>query len=527
MRIRRREFLKLFGAGATTIAGLSGCGVSRTTSEETKPVQARGDFVPDTELQLTATETTVSILHGQPTRVWKYDGTVLKGDSAALQLIPNSYLGPIIRTTRGQKVRVHLNNMLREPTIIHWHGLHVPAEMDGHPRHAIGPGKSYVFDLEINNRAGTYWFHPHPHQRTGFQAYAGLAGLFLVSDEEESAAKLPGGAFDVPLVIQDRTFNTANELVYMTSPMDQMSGVLGDRILVNGHPDFELNVATRAYRLRILNGSNSRVYKLAWEDGTPLVPIATDGGLLEKPLQRSYVTLGPGERVELWADFSGRRVGSELKLKSLAFSGAESGMMSGMMGGGRMGGMMGRGNTTLSNGAEFTILRFKVDREAKDKVALPARLAAIPRYRLDDAVNRQNPRTFEIAMRGMMNWTINERVFEMDKFAKNEIIKLNTLEVWEFVNQTNSMNSMVHPMHIHGGQFQVLDRTIAPQFESVRDSVRAGYLDEGWKDTLLLWPGERIRLLMRFDDFPGLFLYHCHNLEHEDQGLMRNYMIQA
>jgi FtsP/CotA-like multicopper oxidase with cupredoxin domain len=527
MRILRREFFRLFGAGAWTIAGLNGCGVTPNPSEGLPPAQPRGDFVPDSELQLTAIETTVGILHGQPTRVWKYDGAVLKGDSSALQQIPNSYLGPIIRATRGQKVRIQLTNNLREPTIIHWHGLHVPPEMDGHPRYAIGPGKSYVYDLEIKNRAGTYWFHPHPHQRTGFQAYAGLAGLFLVSDEEESAAKLPSGEFDVPLVIQDRTFNTANELVYMTSPMDQMSGVLGDRILVNGHPDFELDVATRSYRLRILNGSNSRVYKLAWEDGTPLVPIATDGGLLEKPLQRSYVTLGPGERVELWADFSGRRVGSELKLKSLAFSGAESGMMSGMMRGGMMGGMMGRGNATLANGAEFTVLRIKVDREISDTATMPGRLTAIPRYRLGDAVNRKNPRTFEIAMPGMMGWTINGRVFEMDKFANNEIVKLNTLEVWEFVNQTNSMNSMVHPMHIHGVQFQVLERTIAPGFESVLESVRGGYLDEGWKDTVLLWPGEGVRLLMRFDDFPGLFMYHCHNLEHEDQGLMRNYMIQT
>jgi len=527
VRILRREFFKLFCAGASTIAGMSGCGIGPATSEEPQPAQPRGDFVPDSELQLTATETTVSILNGQPTPVWKYEGTVLKGDPAALQLIPNSYLGPIIHATRGQKVRVHLNNKLREPTIIHWHGLHVPPEMDGHPRYSIGPGKSYVYDLEISNRAGTYWFHPHPHQRTGFQVYAGLAGLLLVSDEEESAAKLPSGEFDVPLVIQDRTFNAANELVYMTSSMDQMSGVLGDRILVNGHPDFELTVATRAYRLRILNGSNSRVYKLAWEDGTPLVPIATDGGLLEKPLQRSYVTLGPGERVELWADFSGRRVGSELKLKSLAFSGAESGMMSGMAGGGMMGGMMGRGNATLPNGAEFTVLRIKADREVHEKAVLPDRFAAIPRYRLNDAVNGKNPRSFEISMLGMMNWTINGRVFEMDKFANNEIVKLNTLEVWEFVNQTNSMNSMVHPMHIHGVQFQVLDRTIAPQFESVWDTVRAGYVDEGWKDTVLLWPGERVRLLMRFDDFPGLFMYHCHNLEHEDHGLMRNYKIQV
>ena len=522
-RLARREFLEWLGFGASTIAGLSGCSTGSFSSEEAQSSQSRGNFVPDVELQLTAARTLASIWTGELTQVLKYVGEVVKGDSATLQTIPNSYLGPIIRAKRGQKLRIHLNNALPEPTIVHWHGLHVPPEMDGHPRDAIGPGKSYVYDLEIRNRAGTYWFHPHPHQRTGFQVYGGLAGLFLVSDDEEAAANLPGGEYDVPLVIQDRAFNGTNQLVYVTNPMVQMSGVLGDRILVNGRPDFAINVATRTYRFRVLNGSNSRVYKLAWEDGTPLTVIATDGGLLEKPAQRNYVTLGPGERVELWADFSSKRVGSELKLKSLAFSGAELGMMGGMMG--RM--MMGGSNATLPDGAEFTILRVTVDQAVKDHTPLPERLSTIQRYRIEDAINRENPRAFGIAMQGMMTWTINGRLFEMEGVAKNEIVKLNTLEVWEFVNQASSMSQMAHPMHIHGVQFQILDRKIDPQFNSAWETVRAGFVDEGWKDTVLLWPSERVRLLMRFEDFSGLFMYHCHNLEHEDLGLMRNYRIQA
>ena len=203
-RLTRREFLQVFGVGAGTlaVAGLTGCGVAPWLSGAAQPAQPRGNFVPDVELKLTATDAQASILPGQPTRVWKYDGVVLKGNPASLQTIPNSYLGPIIRAKRGQKIRIHLNNGLGEPTIIHWHGLHVPPEMDGHPRYAIQPGQSYVYDLEIRNRAGTYWFHPHPHQRTGFQAYAGLAGLFLISDDEETAANFPRGEFDVPLVIK-------------------------------------------------------------------------------------------------------------------------------------------------------------------------------------------------------------------------------------------------------------------------------------------------------------------------------------
>jgi FtsP/CotA-like multicopper oxidase with cupredoxin domain len=199
-----------------------------------------------------------------------------------------------------------------------------------------------------------------------------------------------------------------------------------------------------------------------------------------------------------------------------------------MMGGGMMGGgMMGGNNAALPHGAEFTVLRIKVDREIKDTVPLPERLSTIQRYRLEDAINRQSPRTFGVSMQQMMTWTINGRVFEMEGVANDEIVKLNTLEAWEFVNQTNSMDQMVHPMHIHGVQFQVIERQSAPQFKADWETVRAGYVDEGWKDTVLLWPSERVKLLMRFEDFPGMFLYHCHNLEHEDQGLMRNYLIQA
>jgi FtsP/CotA-like multicopper oxidase with cupredoxin domain len=485
-------------------------------------------FIPDSEIQLTARDSQVELLAGRPTRVMKYDAVVLSGNPAVLQAIPSSYLGPILRVRRGQKLRVRLRNRLQEPTTIHWHGLHVPSRMDGHPRDAISPGESYTYDFEIKNRAGTYWFHPHPHGRTGFQVYAGLAGLLIVSDEEEEVANLPSGEFEIPLIIQDRSFDRDNQLVYISTPMDQMSGFLGDRILVNGRPDFTLNAATRAYRLRLLNGSNSRVYKLAWEDRTPMMVLATDGGLLERPAKRDYVFLAPGERIELWADFSNLPVGGELRLKSLAFSGAESGMM------GMMGGMMGRGMmrgmmqaSSFPQGTEFTVLRVRIDRAVKANADLPATLSRVDRYRLEQAENSHSPRTFEIGMRGMMAWGINGRTFEMEGVAREEIVKLGALEAWEFVNAAGGMGAMVHPMHIHGVQFQVVSRQMDPALQQEWNAVRAGYVDEGWKDTVLLWPGERVRLLMKFEDFPGLFLYHCHNLEHEDSGLMRNYRIEA
>lgn len=526
-RLGRRDFLRLSGLGtATVLAGgglatlLSGCTSSKRAAAV--PTAATADL----EIALRATQGEVPILPGRATRVWTYQGQVTRGAPAALQALPGSYLGPILRVRKGQRVRISFTNNLPEQSIVHWHGLHVPDDMDGHPRHAIGPNRTYVYDFQVRNRAGTYWFHPHPHRITGPQVYRGLAGLFLVSDEEEMAAGLPSGEHDIPLIIQDRTFDTENQLIYLPGGMmDQMMGFLGDRILINGRPDFVLPVATRPYRLRLLNGSNSRIYKLGWEDGTPLTVIATDGGLLEKPAQRSYVTLAPAERVELWVDFSGHPVGKELRLQSLAFSGAEAG---------GMGMMMGR-SPSLVDGSEFTVLRARVERESKEKQALPERLSTIQRYRVGDAVNQASPRPFNLAMQRML-WTINGRTFEMEGVAEGEIVKLNSLEVWEFVNRPGIMGmgmmggtaeEMAHPIHIHGLQFQVLERQVRPEMAAAWGTVRAGYVDEGWKDTVLVMPGERVKLLLKFEDFTGLYLYHCHNLEHEDMGMMRNYRIVA
>lgn len=510
----RRQFLKLTGAG--TAAFVTG-GVNSLVeaSKSGTGFKSAQHFNPDLEIALKATPLEIPILPGAPTRVWSFRARLLKGDPASLVHLERSYLGPIIRARPGQKVRIRFTNDVADETIVHWHGLHVPANMDGHPRFVIAKGQSYIYEFEVRNRAGTYWYHPHPHGITGPQVYGGLAGLFLVSDDEEKAAGLPTGDCDIPLVIQDRAFDNRNQLVYLSGHrMERMTGFLGDWIMVNGRPDFSLPVATRAYRLRFLNGSNARIYKLAWQDGRPLTVIGTDGGLLEKPLLRPYVMLGPGERLEVWADFSQYPVGSESALVSLPFD-------AGAMGGGRMGGGMMGSAAGLPNGAGFSILRVKVNRREQETLALPRRLATISRYRLADAVNHNNPRRFQLVMRHMA-WTINGRTFRMQEVAHDEKVRLNTLEVWEFINEGGGMGmmggmNMPHPMHLHGMQFQVLER---------RGVRHEGYVDEGWKDTVLLMPGERIKILVRFGDYPGLFLYHCHNLEHEDMGMMRNYLIE-
>ena len=512
--INRRQFLRISGAGAASL--LAGNISSLIDADRASAAGRKSDeFLPDVDIALKAAPAEIAVLPGNPTKVWRYQGKLLKGEAGNLIDLERSYLGPIIRVQKGQKVRIRFTNDIADESIVHWHGLHVPADMDGHPRFVIPRGKTYVYEFKVHNRAGTYWYHPHPHGMTGPQVYGGLAGLFLVSDEEEEKAELPSGEFDIPLVIQDRVFNNDNQLVYLSGHhMEQMTGFLGDWILVNGQPDFILPVATRAYRLRLLNGSNSRIYRVAWQDGSPLTVIGTDGGLLEKPVWRHYLMLAPGERIELWADFSQYPVGTETALVSLPFD-------SGIPGGGRMGrGMMGSGSV-LPNGAGFPLFKVKVNRQDKTTLALPSRLSTIKTYRAADAVNVGNPRRFHLVMRHMA-WTINGRVFRMEEVANNEKVRLNTHEIWEFINEGGGMGmmgmmNMPHPIHLHGMQFQVLYR---------RGVMHTGYVDKGWKDTVLLMPGERIRLLVRFEDYPGLFLYHCHNLEHEDMGMMRNYLIE-
>lgn len=518
-QIGRRRFLNALGGTALMgmVPGAARAAQSAATASTT--------FTPDLEIELRAVQDQVPLYQGPQTKVWRYRAKVLKGDAQAVSHHPDSPLGPVIRIHRGMRVRIHFINELPQPSVVHWHGLLVPEAADGHPRYAVGPGGRYVYEFEMINRAGTYWFHPHPHGMTGSQVYAGLTGMLIVTDDEERALKLPDGNRDVGLVIQDRSFTRNNQLQYlsqgggMMGMMGGMMGFLGDRIHVNGRPNFTLAAERKPYRLRLLNGSNSRIYKLAWSDGSPVTVIGTDGGLLAAPVSRPYVTLAPSERVEVWVDFSTRAAGDEIGLVSLPFAASAGG---GMMGGGMMGG------SAPAQGSAFPILKVRMGQGAAVSDPLPKKLTNIPALRPEQAHNLNNPRPIRVTASGM-RWSLNGRMFEMEGVTSDEIVRFGSTEVWEFINEASMgmMGSMPHPLHVHGVQFRVIDRRVHPSAMAAWRSVSEGYVDEGWKDTALVMPGERVRVLMRFESFPGLFLYHCHNLEHEDMGMMRNFLIKA
>ncbi len=513
------------------------CQNSKQQKRSSNQFTVTESFEPDIDISLTATPTEIQLFSGEKTQVYTYRSELIKGESTSLQQIPNSYLGPIIRVKPNQKIRIRYNNELPDESIIHWHGLHVPQEMDGHPRYAINNGKQFVYEFVVNNRPGTYWFHPHPHGLTGYQVYKGLAGMFIVEDNQNN---LPSDEYEVPLVIQDRRFDPSNQLVYLEdNMMDRMIGFLGDQILINGQSDTSMEVDKATYRFRVLNGSNSRIYKLAWSDGVDLTVIGNDGGLLSKPINKSYMMLGPGERIDIWRDFSKINSGEQLSLNSLTFnSGTSMGMMGSERGMGR-GMMSGRGNmqssnsqsqSGMDNGDAFTVYNFIVSDNEGEVLPLPADFEPIKQLNLSESVNRDSPRQFNFHFQ-RMQWLINGKTFEMNEVADWEKVKLNTTEVWEFINSGSgggmmgNMMKMPHPVHIHGLQFQIIERDFSQVPPDVWNSMKDGFIDEGWQDTFLLLPDMRVKVALRFEDYTGIFLYHCHNLEHEDMGMMRNYEV--
>jgi len=469
----RRTFLKhSIGWVGLAASGLSGIPRLRAQSVRPgNPLRVPADWVGDT------------------LRVAPASLPVWPGFSTDVLAINGSVPGPTIRVRRGQEFAARIENQLFEDLVLHWHGILAPERMDGHPRDAVPAGGSYEVRFPVNQRGSTSWYHSHTDLLTAEQVYAGVAGFFIVEDPAEESLGLPTGSHDLPLVIADRRSNTQHQFSYAPTPMDIMTGYLGDLALVNGTPEAWLSVDQGQYRFRLLNGSNARVFKIAFSDAHRFHIIGTDGGLLPTPIQATQAVLAPGERLEILTDFSDYGLGDSVVLKSLSFPSS--------------GGMMG----SPRQGIEMDLMRLYVDEPASSTTSLPPALLPFTPYDPDQA---KRIRVFNLAPSGMMSHTINGRLFSMDRVDFGPPV--GELELWEYRN----VSVQPHPMHMHATHFQVLERV---------GQTRLAPEDSGWKDTVLVNPGETVRILVRFDAHPGIFVHHCHNLEHEDTGMMQNFRV--
>jgi len=403
----------------------------------------------------------------------------------------NAILGPTIKLNKGDSANILLRNNLSEPNNIHWHGLMIPSNMDGYPTDLVTAGGTFNYQFAVNQRAGLYWYHPHTDMLTGSQAYRGLAGLFIVNDAEEAALNLPSGAYEIPLVIQDKRLS-GSSLNYNPTSMEVMSGFMGESIVVNGVASPYTDVASRYYRLRILNGSNARIYNLAFSNNQPFTIIGSDGGLLKNPQSVSNILLSPGERIDVLVNFAGISTGTDVYLLSKAFSNA--------------------GNAQGKQ--EFKIMKFRITQNSTDSFSIPSNLSVVSTLSTASQTKNFVLTEMQMSMGGSMTsmHRINDKVF--DTASIDETIAANSTEIWVFENKGNEP----HPVHLHAAQFQVLSRS-GGENRGIIASER------GWKDTVLLLPGEKVTLVVQFGSLTGKFVFHCHNLEHEDDGMMLQYMI--
>ena len=417
------------------------------------------------------------------------------------------YLGPTLEMRRGERVRLHVDNGLDDGATVHWHGFELPAAADGGPHQLIRPGARWSPSFEVRQRASLYWYHSHLHRGTGPQVYAGLAAPIYVRDDEEDALDLPSeyGVDDIPLIVQDRVLDNSGKLLYSQNMHAQMMGVRGDRLYVNGTQNAVFDARTGLLRLRILNGSNARFYDFSLSGGQTMQIIASDGGLLERPHAVRSLRLAPGERAQILVDLSEGR-----PLSLVATSPDNSmGMMGGDGGGMMGGGMMGRRRDDTEMDEPFRVLDIRPSDSSRRK-NLPPQLAALPALDPSLAVRT---RRFVLDM-GMMGGGMSINGASMDMNVINERVPVGQWEIWEIANAS----MMAHPFHIHNAQFRVIDR----------NGRTPPPLETGYKDTVIVDPREQVRLLLRFEEHtdPDLpYMYHCHILEHEDAGMMGQFVV--
>ncbi|MCK2222014.1 multicopper oxidase domain-containing protein (plasmid) [Actinomadura sp. ATCC 31491] len=445
--------------------------------------------------RITQRETSAQILPGVTTPLWTYEGT---------------FPGPTIESRRGRPVTVTHRNELPVPTVVHLHGGRTPAASDGYPTDLVLPGgphahpgrahaghgmhdpRAVVTDLTrdytfpLDQRPALLWYHDHRMDHTAPAIWRGLAGMHIVRDDAEDALGLPAGPRELPLMIADRAFAADGTLAYPALPEGPgvrepyLAGVLGDVILVNGAPWPVHETDAARHRLRVLNASNARHYELeaVTDDGRrlDLVQIGADQGLLAAPVTHRSLPIAPAERYDLVVDFSGVPMGGLVRLVN-----------------------------RLGSGRTRDVMAFRIARAAADDSRVPRTLSAdLPDWRRPDAVRVRDFAFRAGRMRDGHGWLIGGRPF--DPARPDVVTRLGDVEIWRLVADVH------HPVHLHLVGFRVLSRRGRPPLPH----------DAGLKDTVSLRPGESVEIITRFDGYRGRYLFHCHNAEHEDMGMMAN-----
>ncbi|MCM0641578.1 multicopper oxidase family protein [Cellulomonas wangsupingiae] len=417
--------------------------------------------------ELTAQEGTTQFVEGVDTPTWGFDGDLL---------------GPTLRANRGEQVAVTVRNELPEPTSVHWHGMHLPAAMDGGPHQEVAPGATWRPTWQVDQPAATLWYHPHPHGRTEEHVYRGLAGFFLLDDPQAPDVGLPHtyGVDDVPVVVQDRNLERDGTLDLEGGEL----GVLGSLVTANGVRGAHLPVTTQRIRLRLLNGSTARTYAFGLADDREVLQVASDGGLLPAPVPTTRVQLSPGERAEVVVTMT---PGETVRLRSFRPE-------------------LGRIAAGFAMGAqdEFDVLELRAAAELAPSPQVAPALTTLAPLSADDATVT---RSFDL-----QNREING--LRMDMGRVDETVQVGATEVWEVRN----LDAFPHNFHVHDVQFRVADIDGAPPPPALA----------GAKDTVYLEPRRTYRLVMRFEDHadPDVpYMFHCHLLLHEDEGLMGQFVV--
>jgi blue copper oxidase len=449
------------------------------------------------------------------------------------------FVDPTLVLKRGEHVKIDFENALQEPTIVHWHGLSVDTHNDGAAVAPVVPHERYSYSFDVRDRGSLYWYHPHPHGLTAGQAYRGLFGMIEVEDDDERALRaaldLVPGKSEIPLVLQDR-----RGADYGAADADRLHGWFGDDVTVNGTVCPYLDVASRIYRFRVLNASNARTYRLGLRtaDGKALAftLLGNDAGLLVEARRCDEAYVATAERLDILVDLSDAAVGDTVLLETRPFDPmhmemAGATMDHAAMDHAAMGHMaspaadagtppavdhaaMGHGGS-FPEGALRTLLQLRVRERIAYRARVPERLSTIVPIATAQATERPLRLGFAKG-----RWRINDRVFAMGETPIE--VKRDTVETWLI---RNYFNSMPHAMHLHGFHFQVVERETSPDQIAALKVDEHGRLatDLGWKDTVLVWPGESVKIAIDFTmPFAGeqTYMFHCHNLEHEDGGMM-------